>query len=140
MVRAEAEGLLCLALADLETARASSDPALFREGAWGFWMQQAVEKALKAWLICLGEVPPLTHDLNRLLLLLRRGGVDIQPLQPLGQLTIFAVQFRYDPNPQPLGLDRQQVQDDVQGLLTIVEGILRENRVSVDPGSESPTE
>jgi hypothetical protein len=72
MVLSEAEGLLLLAAMDLETAEASSDPLVFREGAWGFWMQQSVEKALKAWLILHGQTPPLTHDLNRLLL--RIGG------------------------------------------------------------------
>jgi len=72
MVLSEAEGLLRIAIADLETAVASSDPAVFREGAWGFWLQQSVEKALKAWLVHLGEIPPLTHDLNRLLRLLER--------------------------------------------------------------------
>ena len=36
MVLSEAEGLLRIAVADLETAVASSDPAIFREGAWGF--------------------------------------------------------------------------------------------------------
>jgi hypothetical protein len=36
MVLSEAEGLLRIAIADLETAVASSDPAVCREGAWGF--------------------------------------------------------------------------------------------------------
>ncbi|MEA5416757.1 hypothetical protein [Synechococcus sp. BA-132 BA5] len=35
MVLSEPEGLLRIAIADLETAEASSDPAVFREGAWG---------------------------------------------------------------------------------------------------------
>jgi len=59
MVLSEPEGLLRIAIADLETAQASSDP-------------------------------PLTHDLRRLLLL-------------LAQLTVYAVQFRYDADPAPLG-------------------------------------
>ena len=53
MALSEAEGLVRIATANLETAIASSDPAVFREGAWGFWLQQAVKKALKAWLLCL---------------------------------------------------------------------------------------
>jgi hypothetical protein len=36
MALTEAEGLLRIAIADLETAIASSDPKVFREGAWGF--------------------------------------------------------------------------------------------------------
>ncbi len=35
MVLTEAEGLLMLAAADLETAEASSDPLIFREGPAG---------------------------------------------------------------------------------------------------------
>ncbi|MFM7674230.1 MAG: HEPN domain-containing protein [Synechococcus sp.] len=54
-----------IAIADLQTAEASSDPVVFREGAWGFWLQQAVEKARKAWLLQLGGDPPFTHDLRR---------------------------------------------------------------------------
>jgi HEPN domain-containing protein len=88
MVLSEEEGLLRIAMADLETAEASTDPAVFREGAWGFWLQQAVEKALKAWLLHLGGDPPLTHDLRRLLLLLGAEGVNTDVLQPLAQLTI----------------------------------------------------
>ena len=36
MVLSEPEGLLRIAMVDLETAEASTDPAVFREGAWGF--------------------------------------------------------------------------------------------------------
>jgi HEPN domain-containing protein len=93
MVLSELEGLLRIAMADLETAEASIDPAVFREGAWGFWLQQAVEKALKAWLLQLGGDPPLTHDLRRLLLLLEAEGVATADLEPLAQLTVYAVQF-----------------------------------------------
>ncbi len=62
MALSEPEGLLKIAIADLETAEASSDPVVFREGAWGFWLQQAVEKALKAWYLQLGGDPlsPMT--------------------------------------------------------------------------------
>jgi hypothetical protein len=45
MVLSEPEGLLRIAIADLESAEASSDPALFRESAWGFWLQLAVKDA-----------------------------------------------------------------------------------------------
>lgn len=132
MVLSEAEGLLLLAAMDLETAEASSDPLVFREGAWGFWMQQSVEKALKAWLILLGETPPLTHDLNRLLLLLELHGVNSSPFRGLSQFTIYAVQFRYDPSSEPLGLDRPLFQNKVHDLLTVVESELRQPPSSAD--------
>lgn len=106
MVLSEAEGLLKIATADLETAEASSDPAVFREGAWGFWLQQAVEKALKAWLLHLDVDAPLTHDLCRLL------------------LAVFAVQFRYDADPTPLGLDRAHYNRQVKALLARVNALI----------------
>ncbi|MFM9089539.1 MAG: HEPN domain-containing protein [Cyanobium sp.] len=133
MVLSEAEGLLLLAALDLETAEASSDPLVFREGAWGFWMQQSIEKALKAWLILHAQTPPLTHDLNRLLLLLELHGVNISPFHGLTQFTIYAVQFRYDPSSEPLGLDRPLFQNQVHKLLSVVESELRQSPPSADP-------
>jgi HEPN domain-containing protein len=130
MALSEAEGLLRIAAVDLESAQASSDPTVFGEGAWGFWLQQAVEKALKAWLLQLGGDPPLTHDLRRLLLLLAAEGVATADLQPLAQLTIYAVQFRYDADPAPLGLDREAFNVQVKQLVTRVEAL-------VVPGSEA---
>jgi HEPN domain-containing protein len=124
MVLSEEEGLLRIAMADLETAEASTDPAVFREGAWGFWLQQAVEKALKAWLLHLGGDPPLTHDLRRLLLLLGAEGVNTADLQPLAQLTVYAVQFRYDADAATMGLNREALNLQVKELIARVEGLV----------------
>jgi HEPN domain-containing protein len=124
MVLSEPEGLLKIATADLETAEASSKPSVFREGAWGFWLQQAVEKALKAWLLYLGCDAPLTHDLRRLLLLLAAEGAATADLEPLAQLTVYAVQFRYDADPTPLGLDRELFNRQVRGLLARVQQLV----------------
>jgi HEPN domain-containing protein len=124
MVLSELEGLLRIAMADLETAEASIDPAVFQEGAWGFWLQQAVEKALKAWLLQLGGDPPLTHDLRRLLLLLEAEGVATADLEPLAQLTVYAVQFRYDADPAPLGLDRETFNRQVKELICRVQALV----------------
>ncbi|MCT0206491.1 HEPN domain-containing protein [Synechococcus sp. CS-1332] len=124
MVLSEAEGLLRIAAVDLESAQASSDPSVFREGAWGFWLQQAVEKALKAWLLHLGSDPPLTHDLRRLLLLLEAEGVATVDLTPLAQLTVYAVQFRYDADPTPLGLDREDFNRQVKELIARVQALV----------------
>ena len=125
MALSEAEGLLRIAAADLETAVASSDPTVFREGAWGFWLQQAVEKALKAWLLHLGEEePPLTHDLRRLLRLLAVQGAVASDWNDLGVLTVYAVQFRYDADPTPLELDRQAFNQRVTALVLHVQQLL----------------
>lgn len=125
MALSETEGLLRIAAADLETAVASSDPTVFREGAWGFWLQQAVEKALKAWLLHLGEEePPLTHDLRRLLRLLAVQGAVASDWNDLGVLTVYAVQFGYDADPKPLELDRQAFNLRVTALVHHVQQLL----------------
>ena len=124
MVLSESQGLLQIAIADLETAEASSDPAVFREGAWGFWLQQAVEKTIKAWLLHLGGDPPLTHDLRRLLLLLEAEGVDTNEFEPLAQLTIYAVQFRYDADAASIGLNRKVLNHRVKDLIARVEALV----------------
>jgi hypothetical protein len=106
---------------------ASSDPSVFREGAWGFWLQQAVEKALKAWLLHLGEdEPPLTHDLRRLLRLLAARGAVASEWNDLGVLTVYAVQFRYDVDPTPLELDRAVSNQRVTTLVLRAEHLLRQ--------------
>ena len=131
MALSESEGLLRIAAADLETAIASTDPAVFREGAWGFWLQQAVEKALKAWLLHLhGDDPPLSHDLRRLLRLLAAVDPEASTWSDLGALTVYAVQFRYDADPAPLGLDREAFNRQVKELIRRVQAL-------VVPGSEA---
>ena len=126
MTLSEAEGLLRIAAADLETAVASTNPTVFREGAWGFWLQQAVEKALKAWLLHLhGDDPPLSHDLRRLLRLLAAVDPEASDWNDLGALTVYAVQFRYDADPTPLGLNRLAYNQRAGELLHHVDEILR---------------
>jgi len=121
MASPEAQNMLQIAKADLETAIASTDPRIFREIAWGFWLQQSVEKALKAWLLELGDTPPLSHDLTRLFKLLLEKNIEIAKFLELDQLTDYAVQFRYDADPTPLGLDRIALKRQVQALIDQVE-------------------
>ena len=90
-------------------------------------MQQAVEKALKAWLLHLGEdEPPLTHDLRRLLRLLAARGAVASEWNDLGVLTVYAVQFRYDVDPTPLELDRAVSNQRVTTLVLRAEHLLRQ--------------
>jgi HEPN domain-containing protein len=124
MVLSEAEGFLQMARADLETARESSDPTRFREGAWGFWLQQAVEKGLKSWLHYLDLLAPRSHDVARLLLLLSNAGADVVAYEELDRLTDYAVQFRYELDPQSLGLDRDIWNQKVADFLEAVAKIL----------------
>ncbi len=67
---------------------------------------------------------PLTHDLRRLLLLLAAAGVSTEDLEPLAQLTVYAVQFRYDADPNPLGLDRAHYNRQVKALLARVNALI----------------
>ena len=105
-----------------------TDPAAFHEAVWGFQLQQAVEKALKAWLYWLGQSPAFTHDLVALLKLLQRCEVDIDPYRSLGRLTDFAVQWRYDEQPPEQRLDRSAWNADVVGLVQHVETLLASGR------------
>ena len=51
---------------------ALADFSVFEEYSWGFFLQQATEKGLKAWLLLnLPEQPPFTHDLRLLFQMLR---------------------------------------------------------------------
>ena len=90
-------------------------------------IEAPVEKALKAWLLHLqGDDPPLSHDLRRLLRLLAAVDPEASTWSDLGSLTVYAVQFRYDADPQPLGLDRTAFQRQVSTLLKQVEGALQQ--------------
>ena len=56
--------MLRIAQRDLKAARSMLDADLFDEITWGFQIQQATEKALKAWIAVLGNEYPYTHDLG----------------------------------------------------------------------------
>ena len=56
MANPEAQALLRIARRDLKAAEVLQIPSI-DESSWGFQIQQAVEKALKAWLFSLGEEP-----------------------------------------------------------------------------------
>ncbi len=86
----------------------------------GFHLQQATEKALKAWLVVLGEPIIKTHDLSYLLNQLESHQQHIDHLWSLAELNPFAVQFRYgvcDDEP----FDWQEAYEEVHHLITQVE-------------------
>ena len=62
---------------------------------YGFHVQQAAEKLLKAWIALLGESYPLTHSIETLLKLLADRGIDTAPFLDLNAYTPYAVEFRY---------------------------------------------
>jgi HEPN domain-containing protein len=105
MAEQDARSLLVIARRDLKAARMLEEASI-GESSWGFQVQQVVEKSLKAWLYHLGDCPPFTHDLVLLFKRLLRAGVDVEAHRDLARFTDFAVQFRYDTDPEPMGLDR----------------------------------
>ncbi|MCX5926693.1 MAG: HEPN domain-containing protein [Cyanobium sp. LacPavin_0920_WC12_MAG_63_22] len=123
MARPEALRLLRIARRDLRMARCLLDPEV-EEASWGWAAQQCLEKTLKAWLHHLGSTPPSTHDISRLLLLLQEAGVEVKDLLPLQAFTSFAVQYRYDDEPEELSLDRTAWCERAQALIEQVEGLL----------------
>ncbi len=94
------------------------------EASWGWALQQALEKALKVWLRHLGVPPPHSHDIARLLVLLEQAGVDVDELFPLRAFTTFAVQGRYDDEPEELGLDRTAWCQRTEVLIDHVQSLL----------------
>ena len=72
----------------------------------------------------LGVQPPATHDIARLLLLLQQAGVDITDLLPLRAFTTFAVQYRYDDEPEELSLDRREWCNRAEALITQVQALI----------------
>ena len=116
MANPESESLLKIARRDLQAASLLQDPAA-DEANWGFQIQQAVQKALKAWLFSLGDDPPFIHNLTALFGRITDRGGNVEPFLPLEAFTVFAVQFRYDAEPEPMDLDRQQWHQQAEALV-----------------------
>ncbi|MEN9861089.1 MAG: hypothetical protein RLZZ515_1571 [Cyanobacteriota bacterium] len=124
MANPEARALLRIARRDLKAAEVLQISSI-DESSWGFQIQQAVEKALKAWLFSLGEEPPLIHNLTALLEEVAAAGGVVEPFLSLEAFTVFAVQFRYDAEPEPMQLDRREWQQRAEDLVEHVEQIVR---------------
>jgi len=115
----EAAKLLGMARKDLQAMRALAAPEDAGIETFAFHAQQAVEKALKAWLAAKGVLYPRIHDLDRLLDLLRKEGAAVPPeFDALGILTDFGVAFRYDAYEEPdEPFDRARMIAQVERLL-----------------------
>ena len=93
---------------------------------FGFHIQQAAEKLLKAWLAIRGERYPHTYDLQALLNKLAEGTTDLDEFERLSEYTPFAVVHRYE----ALGaseppIERQQAASSISALLRHVRALLR---------------
>ena len=97
--------------------------------SFGFHVQQAAEKALKAWLALLGEKYPLTHSVETLLDLLDERAAATEPFRSLIDYTPYAVEFRY------VGVDAGAEPIDREGALALAQALLervRRQLVEVD--------
>ena len=114
----QARVLLMSAEQDISALRGMADAAVFADEIFGFHAQQAAEKLLKAWLALLGETYPTTHDLARLLAMLRARDVEATRFNELVEYIPFAVQFRYVPGDlSARPLDRDTAIGRVEALL-----------------------
>ena len=91
-----ARALLKAAYRDLKALNAMLDSSVFADEIFGFHVQQAAEKSIKAWLSALGDVFPYTHDLNVLLTRLEGFKCDMSTFRELLLFSPFAVQLRYE--------------------------------------------
>lgn len=116
--------LLAAAHRDIAALRIMLDPADVADSIYGFHMQQAVEKSLKAWLAFhVGEFP-FTHDLALLLGLLE-DHADVSAYGDLIQYTPYAVQLRYDVFDADVPIDRQAALAESEALWASVQGLLK---------------
>jgi hypothetical protein len=83
--------LLAIVRRHLRGLRLTLDPG-YLEVDWGFTVQQAFEKLLKAWIVLADRRPPTVHDLHDLLV-----------------LQVFAVETRYEEGPFPLPEPREEL-------------------------------
>lgn len=127
----QARSLLAVAERDHRALCGMEDPDVFSPEIFGFHVQQAVEKALKAWLSCLRVPFPRTHDLDELGALLEEAGQEIpECLCPLLEFTDFAVALRYEAfGDLESDLDRRGCIDTVGRLLEHVRGIVTQARL-----------
>ncbi len=110
---------------DIEALKGMDDAAVFADEIFGFHLQQAAEKLLKAWLALLGETYPLTHDLELLFNLLQKRGVVASDFAGLTEYTPYAVQFRYE----AIGTDATPL--DRQSGLALVESLLAQVQLQI---------
>ena len=116
----QASAMLAMAHRDLKALGGMHDAAVFVDEIFGFHAQQAVEKSLKAWLCAVGVTYPFTHQINRLLVLLRDAGADVDAYWWLDEFTIFAHQARYEEGhlAADAPVDRQKLVDEIGTLVS----------------------
>ncbi len=88
--------MLKAALRDLRALEGMRDPEVFADEIFGFHVQQATEKCLKAWIAAIGEIYPFIHNLGILQRFLEERGYNLDSFESLQQYSAFAAQIRYE--------------------------------------------
>ncbi len=110
--------LLSIARKEVVALQGMIDPEVFVEEIFGFHVQQAAEKAFKAWLALLGVAYSKTHDISLLLAELDQSGVDTGGFFDMIEYNVFAVQYRYET--YDIGLDALDRKETIQCLTKLV--------------------
>ncbi len=114
----QARVLLEAAERDYSALRGMEDATIFADEIFGFHVQQALEKLLKALLALLGRTYPATHDLARLTNMMKEEDVEAARLDEMVEYTSYAVQFRYGASDiSAMPLDRDIAVERVEALL-----------------------
>ena len=114
--------LVSAAERDIEALRVMRRSRGIPDEIFGFHVQQAAAKLLKAWIAVSGESYPLTHSIETLLKRLADRGVATEPFHDLAVYTPYAVEFRY----AGVGPDVEPI--DREDALTLVEALLQRVR------------
>ncbi len=117
----QAYALVEAARRDFSAMGGMGDTEVFADEIFGFHVQQAAEKLCKAWLAMLGEVYPLTHNLESLLDRLQERDGSVERFWPLTEYTPFAGRIRYESSYIPLeSIDREDAMRRIAALLEMV--------------------
>ena len=120
-----ARDMFTMAEKDLAALQGMGNNPQFAIEIFGFHAQQAVEKALKAWIVSWVHDYPLTHNIIILLTALEEAGADVGGFWNLARFNTFAVQFRYEPADElDVELDRNEVIRDVTRLIDHVRMVI----------------
>jgi HEPN domain-containing protein len=110
---------------DAKVLGALAPNAEIDDDAIGFHAQQAIEKWLKAVMALHGLADMRTHDLGRIVMLLRKAEIELPPgAEELDELSIYAVPLRYADLLDAEPLDREQTLELVGGVGEWATGLL----------------
>lgn len=109
--------LLKAALRNLRALEGMRDAEVFADEIFGYHVQQATEKCLKAWMAAIGEIYPFIHNLGVLLRSLEERGYNMHSFEALQQYSAFAAQIRYE------SLLETDEPIDREGAIALVSGL-----------------